>query len=307
MEIKHEIRVDNKACTEPCLEHKHNNCKITKNLFNASLRCTIQTHNKMQMTASEKLKSEYVRKICKDKGKYNRYHINGLSSKSFILIKRMSHKDYFARKSVTEIAKYLDDNQLLFVSKKCMIIFVDLNFCLLEKYLHEVKLDENTNGKITDPVLFYKRGAKIFDDVRSVGLFNVVLEINYDASTSVYFDTSRHKFVDSIDTELRLNINSNKSNRDVLPARPISLDPVGYKRLNHNTNALYFCTTVAPFYRTIAQASDDVDKARSLHHNSGPSRQDISMDQYSFYEPNLTCIIPNQSAAQVSIQLNKTV
>ena len=311
MEIKHGICLDTEACIDSWLKpqrdsvpwNKQKDCKVQKNLLNSLLFCTNQTHSKLQTTASKLPCSdrEYLGEVCKERKIHNRPHMKGLSSKSLILIKRMPHKACFSKKSMAKITNSLDDTQLVFVSKECLLIFVNLNFCLHEKYLRQIKLDENTNGNIADPVLIYKRGATFFCDVRSNGLFYDVHDISYDTSVTVYFDVSRNGYVDSIDTELRFVIPNNKSHRDVIPARPISLDPVGIKRLEHNANFMNFCT-VAPFYRTmIAQASDDVDKGRPLHHNSRPSRQNISMDQYTFYEPNLTSFFQNQSVDEVSI------
>lgn len=213
-----------------------------------------------------------------------------------ILIKGTPYKHCFTNRSVTTIAQFLEDNRLLFVSKKRILIIFDPTFSFHEKCMPRINLHGKPKAKISRPMLLYKRATNVLYDVSCCdGLISAVNIISYQASVTVHFNISRNKFADSIEPHV---VNNKRSHRDVMSARPVSLDPAGTKRLEHSTEGLSI-GIVYPIYRIIAQPSDDVDERMSLYHNSRSSEQDISMDQYTFYQPRLTSILQSQS--QVSI------
>ena len=241
----------------------------------------------------------------------------GIKCKSSVVIKRTTDCSIFTPPCVLTVSSLLDNKQLLYISKHVFRIYVDVTFnSTFSKFLHKVETisSSGTEFEIKRPALYYKDSThSLFEVEMSYNTINGLCEIECDSSNSVtiHFDIQRNTFADEIHeeagfqdvtighrlqnegTHLRTaaveNIetvavvhgatfgntkyedvfNRRRLKGDVKPPRPVSVknptEPVEHE-------------TVAPVYgATLGNAP--------LATPTDAGEEQLSMDQYTFYEP----------------------
>ena len=191
----------------------------------------------------------------------------GIKCDSSVIIKGESDLSVFTTPCVQAISRLLGYKQLLYISKHGFRIYVDVTFSSsFWKFLRRIETTSSsgTEFEIKRPALYYKDSPdSLFEVEMSYNTINGICEIQCESSNSVtvYFDISSNKFADEIQMENVLN--KLRSDRGARAPRPVSLK----KQVD----------TVAPIYGQTIN--------RSPLATPDDSEEQLSMDQYSFYQP----------------------
>ena len=243
----------------------------------------------------------------------------GVKSESSVVIKGTTDCSIFTPPCVLTVLSLLDNKQLLYISKHEFRIYVDVTFnSTFWKFLHKVETisSSGTEFEIKRPAIYYKDSTdSLFEVEMSYNTINGLCEIECDSSNTmmIHFDIQRSTFADEIHEEavcqgvtnghriqnegapLRTAVVENietetvavvhgetfgnikyedavnrlRLKDDVKPPRPVSVknstEPVEHE-------------TVAPVYgATLGNAP--------LATPTNAGEEQLSMDQYTFYEP----------------------
>ena len=215
--------------------------------------------------------------------------------------------------NVEMIAKGIAGRQILFVSKGSIIAFTDINFSLHKKYLQRLKLHNHPNKENTtevqSSVLYRVRPKEIYIIKKPLSSLIQAENIVCESSCQIYYDVANNSFTD-IKSPLLCKNKQNKRNTvkgnaaifashksrhcSVLPPRPVSLDPNGFKQLERRQLQHWKCVVIAPWTLTssrsretskhspVTQPSEDTVDGSPVNREYD---RDLSVDQYSFYQP----------------------
>ena len=215
----------------------------------------------------------------------------------------------FNLENVEMIAKGIAGRQILFVSKGSIIVFKDINFSLHKRYLQRLKLHKHSNKENTTEVQ-----SSVLYRVKPKEIYTIKYplqpeDIFCEYSCHINFDVINNSFID-IKSPLLYKNKQNKRNTvkgntaifashksrhcSVLPPRPVSLDPNGFKQLERRQWQHWKCVVTAPWTATgprsretskhspVTQPSEDTVDGSPVNIEYD---RDLSVDQYSFYQP----------------------
>ena len=213
----------------------------------------------------------------------------------------------FNLENVEMIAKGIVGRQILFLSKGSIIVYKDINFSLHKKYLQRLKLHKHSNKENTtevqSSVLYRVKPREIYTIKYPLQPEDILCEY----SCHINFDVTNNSFID-IKSPLLYKNKQNKRNTvkgntaifasrrsrhsSILPPRPVSLDPNGFKQLERRQRQHSNGICIAPATGSNSQETSKhspVTQPLEDTVDGSPANieydRDLSVDQYSFYQP----------------------
>ena len=219
----------------------------------------------------------------------------------------------FNLENLEKIAKGIVGRQILLLSKGSIIVLKDINFSLHKKYLQRLKLHNHQNKENTtevqSSVLYRVRPKEIYTIKKPLSSIIQAENILCESSCQIYYDVANNSFTD-IKSPLLCKSKHNDGNTvrgnasifashrsrhcSVLPPRPVSLDSNGFKQLERRQWQHWKCVVIAPWTATgprsgetskhspVTQPSEDTVDGSPVYREYD---RDLSVDQYSFYQP----------------------
>ena len=219
----------------------------------------------------------------------------------------------FNLENLEKIAKGIVGRQILILSKGSIIVFKDINFSLHKMYLQRLKLHNHSNKENTtevqSSVLYRVRPKEIYTIKKPLSSIIQTENILCESSCQIYYDVASNSFTD-IKSPLLCKNRQNKRNTvkgysaifashksrhcSVLPPRPVSLDSNGFKQLERRQWQYWNSVVIAPWtapgprsretskHSPVTQPSDDTVDGSPVNIEYD---RDLSVDQYSFYQP----------------------
>ena len=272
--------------------HREHNCCLPKSFIHSVLLCTRDGYGDSSYyiaKQSAKWERNYFRKLLR-KASSGGTPRPDLACETVVLMKGIPDGCIFTT-NWAQVLTFLEDCQLIFVSKHALVVFVNLSFDLPRNCL--VKTNINTTsaklGTQTGVLLLKQRAGLLYEVMTGYGFISGVSNIKYTCSVTVYFDIRTNTFVGLEDQPTRFSsaINDMHCNRVRAP-RPVSLDPAGSRTLENNTKYLADAVSapVTDFLKLEVTQPSDEDRETSRI-NSGRLHNEglLSMDQYSFFQP----------------------